>query len=400
MLPPVCEALNIDASPVGGWMISSLNRLKEKASDYQFAVATIWNKPNFKDILVEGVTYFLLPAKVQSSSKYDSSLEFYWQKIKEIFNPDIVHVHGTEFSYGLSYVKACGNHNVIASIQGIVSVIARYYTTGIEYNYVNRPLTLRDFIKRTSIANEQTGFEKRGKNEIEFIRSLNHIIGRTEWDKAHSYAINPQITYHHCGETLRSSFYEHKWRYEDCEPHSIFISQASYPIKGLHILLKALPLVLNQYPDSKIYVAGDNIIDVSYFRMSGYAKYLKDIIKENHLEGKVLFTGSLNEQQMCERYLKSNVFVCPSSIENSPNSLGEAQLLGMPYIASFVGGIPEIVNWNPEALYRFEEYEMLASKIVHIFDARDGFKDLSDLSIYDGNHNCQNLIGIYSKMGN
>ena len=56
---------------------------------------------------------------------------------------------------------------------------------------------------------------------------------------------------------------------------------------------------------------------------------------------------------MCDRYLKSNLFVCCSAIENSPNSLGEAQLLGMPYVASFVGGVPEIAGMNADVLYRF-----------------------------------------------
>ena len=76
------------------------------------------------------------------------------------------------------------------------------------------------------------------------------------------------------------------------------------------------------------------------------------------------FTGMLDEKAMCDRYLKSNLFVCCSAIENSPNSLGEAQLLGMPYVASFVGGVPEIAGMNADVLYRFEETEMLAKKYV------------------------------------
>lgn len=101
---------------------------------------------------------------------------------------------------------------------------------------------------------------------------------------------------------------------------------------------------------------------------------------------------------MCEYYLRSNVFICPSSIENSPNSLGEAQLLGMPYIASFVGGIPEIVNWNPSILYRFEEYEILAQKICKIFENKDNFTDMCDLTRYDANINCSTLLGIYDEI--
>jgi glycosyltransferase involved in cell wall biosynthesis len=45
---------------------------------------------------------------------------------------------------------------------------------------------------------------------------------------------------------------------------------------------------------------------------------------------------------MRDRYLSSALFVCPSTIENSPNSLGEAMLLGMPCISADVGGVRSI----------------------------------------------------------
>ena len=47
---------------------------------------------------------------------------------------------------------------------------------------------------------------------------------------------------------------------------------------------------------------------------------------------------------MREEYLKCGMFVCPSSIENSPNSIVEAALMGAPVIASRVGGIPDVLE--------------------------------------------------------
>jgi len=71
---------------------------------------------------------------------------------------------------------------------------------------------------------------------------------------------------------------------------------------------------------------------------------------------------------MAGYYQNSHVFVCPSSIENSSNSLCEAQLTGTPVVASFVGGIPDLVIHNETGLlYRFEEYEMMAYQIKKIF---------------------------------
>lgn len=398
MLPSICKELNLSIPAVGGWMFSSLKLLMHH-SNHEYAVATVYSGMNLISKSIDGVTYYLLPLKGKSKTTYNPHLEKYWFDINTSFKPDVVHIHGSEFPHGLSFVKANGPKGVVVSIQGIISTYAGYYIAGIDYKEIKNCLTIRDFLKNDSILRGQQKFEKRGELEIQLLKSIHHIIGRTEWDKAHCWALNPEAQYHHCGEILRTSFYNNKWKYDNCEPHSIFVSQGNYPIKGLHMLLKAMPLILREYPDAKVYVAGNNIMEVPFYRLSGYAKYLKNLMKELHLDGKVSFTGLLDEQQMCERYLKSNVFVCPSSIENSPNSLGEAQLLGMPYVASFVGGVPEIVNWNSEVLYRFEEYEMLASKICKIFETNH-FIDKADLSIYNGNSNCKDLLSIYSEIAN
>lgn len=401
MLPPICEALGRPVPSVGGWLYSSLKRVTDAPDISNIAVATVYNGKDFIKRNVDGIIYYLLPLNGKSTIKYNPHLEQYWQNIKEDFKPDVVHIHGSEYPHGLAYVNACGSRGVVVSLQGIISCCARYYAAGIGYRSVKNCLTFRDFVKRSGIFKEQQDFERRGKYEIELLQSINHIIGRTDWDKAHSQAINPTAHYHYCGETLRDSFYNHKWDYSNCEPHSIFVSQASYPIKGLHILLKALPLILRQYPDTKVYVAGSDPTSLPWWRITGYGKYLKTLISGLKLHGKVIFTGMLDEQAMADRYLKSNIFVCCSAIENSPNSLGEAQLLGMPYVASFVGGVPEIVNYNPSVLYRFEEYEMLAKRICKVFSLNANVKPIKfSKQKYDPAINLELLKGIYSSILN
>ena len=398
IMPTLAKAKGMDITAVGGWMYSSLKRLKDSAP-INIAVATVYNGNKFDITEIDDIIYYLLPMHGRSSFKYNPKLEHYWVQVQNNFQPDIVHIHGSEFPHGLAYVRACGAQGVLVSLQGIVSCIARYYAAGIDYKSIKKCLTFRDVVKNDDIYKGQESFVKRGILEIELLQRVNHIIGRTDWDKAHAWTINPNAKYHYCGETLRDSFYHHKWSYDACEPHTMFVSQASYPIKGLHILLKAMPLVLKKYPDAKIYVAGGDPTSAPWWRIGGYGKYLKQRIADLRLKDKVIFTGMINEEQMCQRYLKSNVFVCCSAIENSPNSLGEAQLLGMPYVASFVGGVPEIANWNPDVLYRFEEYEMLAVKICNFFSQEHNFIPLDfDASRYDGLRNTSNLISIYNKI--
>ena len=51
-----------------------------------------------------------------------------------------------------------------------------------------------------------------GVIEEQYLHSINHVIGRTRWDHDHVWAINENVKYHFCNETLRKSFYtSNKW---------------------------------------------------------------------------------------------------------------------------------------------------------------------------------------------
>lgn len=99
-----------------------------------------------------------------------------------------------------------------------------------------------------------------GAFEIKALQKVRHVIGRTTWDRACTYQINPDAQYYFCNETLRGEFYKHNWDICQCERHAIFVSQGSYPIKGLHFMLEAMTLILKHFPNTKLYVGGQNII--------------------------------------------------------------------------------------------------------------------------------------------
>lgn len=391
-----------DLKASGGWMLGAANALLDR-QDVELHVATT-SRNVCKLNMLKGlkITYYLIPYG-KGNIKYNSEYEHYWRQIKSIVQPDIVHIHGTEFSHGLAYMKACGVDNVVISIQGLTSAYYYYYY-GIIKSEIFRNITFRDIIRGT-VLREQRKFKERAKYEIEMIKMTHHIIGRTSWDKSRCWAINPLVKYHFCNETLRSEFYSgNHWEYEKCIKHSIFLSQAGYPIKGLHQVLKAIPLILREFPDTTIRIAGGDITKTDTFkerlRLSGYGKYIKGLILRNGLHDRVIFTGNLNASEMKQEYLRANVFVCPSSIENSPNSLGEAQILGTPCIASYVGGIPDMMRGNEEYLYRFEEIEMLATKICNVFANGMNQTDMRETAHtrHDSEVNTAQLLHIYKSI--
>ena len=103
-------------------------------------------------------------------------------------------------------------------------------------------------------------------------------------------------------------------------------------------------------------------------RSGGYAKYLTDLIKKEGLENHVSSLGILDAARVATELRRANVFVLPSFIENSPNSLAEAMLIGTPSVVSFTGGVPSMVKDGESALcFTPGDSAVLADQIRSIF---------------------------------
>jgi glycosyltransferase involved in cell wall biosynthesis len=389
----------------GGWMLGAAENLV-KQEDVSLVVATV--SPDVKELTnLKGdrIEYYLLPYG-KGNNKYNSEYERYWLEVQKQVKPDIIHIHGSEFTHGLAYVRACGNHHVVVSIQGLVGIYERYYYSGLTKGEILCNFTLRSILGRSSF-NGRRSFYNRGALEKELFQSVEHIIGRTSWDRAHSWAFNPNAQYHKVGETLRPEFYNGQWDFSNCIRHSIFLSQANYSVKGLHMVLRAMPLVLRQFPDAVLRVAGSDITKHNTFKdfvnYTDYGRIIYRMIKDKGLKNVVTFTGPLDGEGMKQEYLLSNVFVCPSTIENSPNSLGEAQILGVPVISSYVGGVVDMMSGDENHLYRFEEIEMLAAKICEVFSAGDNQPQLYKmremaLLRHNPERNNADLLNVYKRI--
>lgn len=409
ILPEIASALGMPVGNMEGWLASMLHELT-KNKGFQFTIATIYDGKEIIRHSINNITYILLPAG-RVSIKYKKAIEPLWKSIVQENSFDIIHIQGTEYTHALSLMNAHPNENYIISIQGMVSVIARYYYSGISIAELLQNITFRDLIRNDMMLTGAKKWKQRGRMEKEYLCKTKYVIGRTTWDMVHSKKINPQLNYYFCNENLRSSFYKSRWNLANIEKHSIFLSQASYPIKGLHMMLRALFVIKKTYPDCTLNIAGRNITKTdtlkSKLTLSGYGKYIQNIIIKYKLSKHIIFTGNLNQKEMAVMYATSHVFACPSSIENSPNSLGEAQLIGTPVVASYVGGVPDMVEHKKTGLlYCFKEYEILADSIMKIF-ADDNLASLLSKNgriiakkRHDAKINAETLSCIYNDMTN
>lgn len=402
LFPQLCQHLGFPIPYVGGWMEAAALNLLQIEPTLKLAVVSFWQKDETKTLDIGKMRFYIVPERAKNRTCYDKSVEMHLLRIKNDFHPDLVHIHGTEYGHSLAWVRACGAKHVVVSIQGLVHFYASFFLGGIDRNVICKNTTFRDVVRADGLLQQQKKMATRGNNELELLSQIENVIGRTSWDRSCVWMVNPKARYYFCNETLRKSFYNIEWRYEECQRYSIFLSQAHYPIKGLHQVIKSLPFVLRDYPDTHVYVAGNDFVHKSWLKKNGYAKYIYQIIKDYHVENHITFLGPLSEKDMVEQYRKANIFICPSAIENSPNSIGEAQLIGTPVISSYVGGSMDMVEDGVSGfLYRFEETPLLALRICQLFGDIDLCKKFSENERcvakcrHNQEDNARTLISIY-----
>lgn len=363
-LPEISAIRKKDEDPFGGWLHQSSMELSQREN---INLTILY--PSIKDthfVMNQGqsISYVAFPRK-QIALKKDLIISFF-----EVHAFDLVHIHGTEQDYHLTFVEILNELNIpyVISIQGVMTKIAEKYSSDLP-EYMMNQQTFRDKIKRDSLKKQQERFSLLAKREQDIIKSSKHVIGRTIFDKEYVLSLNPNISYHHVDESLRKSFYEHTWTYQEDFRYHLFMSQGSYPIKGLHTLLHAMHMLIATYPKLQLHVTGENIFKKGIFhslRRNSYARYILKLIKSYQLENHVSFLGILNEKDMIEVYKNHYVYVLPSYIENSSNSLAEAMILGMPIVSSTEGGSSEFLKHQVSGLY------------VHIYDLDDLYQKLDE----------------------
>jgi glycosyltransferase involved in cell wall biosynthesis len=373
MLPMIAKNLHIEASNKEGWLSGLASAVLERQGENRIELAVAFPAPanlpeETAQAVYDGIRIYRGTATAMGGSLswyafsedavnphlYDERLELQMHYITRDFRPDVVHCFGTEYPHTLAMCRAFPEKNrILVGIQGLCKVYANTYYASLP-DKVIRSVTLRDWLKKDSVQQQKRKFELRGELEQEAVSLAGNVTGRTDWDRHYTAEWNPKAHYFEMNETLRPDFYTEQWSEERCEPHSIFLSQGDYPIKGLHYMLLALPAILKRFPDAKVYVAGNSIVGdgglMKRLKISAYGRYLRGLIKENRLSGHICFLGRLDAEQMKQRYLHSNLFVCCSTIENSPNSLGEAMLLGVPCVSADVGGISSIFTNGQDGL--------------------------------------------------
>ncbi len=388
----------------GGWVEAMCAQL-QKSSEVELAIACKTEAGKQFDAEVNGVRYFSL------SYEGEAALEARCEQILGVWKPELVHIEGTEFLHAklmLQVAKRLGIPSVV-SLQGILNG---------QYQYQCGQLPMEDLMTSASFSGQcaawtlllrkRLWYQKRLRHEKETLILADHFLGRTTWDQAHAYAVNPQAGYHFCPRILRQPFYTHTWQPENIERHSLYVGNGYSASKGLHFMLMAMPQLIREYPDVKLYIAGHYPYkehDKRPFFKKGYAGYLRKLVQKLGIGDHVIFTGPLSDEQVVQRLSKTHVYVLCSTIENSPNTLGEAMLVGTPCVAAYVGGVSDMAADGKEALFfRNDDPQLLAWNVKRIFDNADLALSLSQNAqkkariTHDPQKNATYLLNAYRRI--
>lgn len=326
----------------GGW-ISSLETELRKNIDLTLAVSFILDDQSFK-VIKDGVTYYPIACKQTSGYRLhlysllnnldniDQRIVEKCLKVIEDFKPDIIHVFGSEGCFGI--ISKHTSIPVILHIQGILQPIFNAFLPPMMSwrDYYFSDCHIQGIIKRIS---QHSRWRHNCKREKEIFKNIHYYCGRTLWDKKITELLCPQSKYFEVNEILRGSFY--------LPSHHIFPSKltlisiiSDIPFKGMDVILKTANILHNQYKtDLQWFVYGIND-----------AKAFERLTNIRCADVGVKLCGVADETTLRDALLNATAFLSLSYIDNSPNSLCEAQILGCPVIATNVGGKASLVSDN------------------------------------------------------
>ena len=412
-IPAAAAACGLAANEVGGgWLTGQLTALRALPGAPELTVCSVDARVQApKTGAADGVRFRLLPAGDQAA--FSALLR------EDRF--DLVHIWGTEYpaARALHAAALAAGVPALVGIQGVMADCAAHLCDGVPEKYRRSCFVQRGIdriVPGALLDGLQAHFDALAAGEAALLREARFVTGRTAFDKAAAARLAPRARYFVCNETLRPAFYKGPaWRPRTfgAAPR-LLMSQGNYPLKNLHTVLQALPALRRRWPGLTLAVAGWPPLDKGPLLrpvidwMFPYQRYCKRLIRTLGLEGCVRYTGPLDEAAMKQAYLDADLYLLPSSSENSPNSLGEAMLLGLPCVASAAGGIPDMLADGREgALYAPPgDAAALTGAVLRVLGAPDAGAALGAAAqaraqkTHDPAANARALAGIYTAILN
>lgn len=357
----------------GGWL-ASLKKEIIKCSDVTLGIA-FCKEHCFQKVVQDNISYYVVPN--YHKSRKDKYLDFihikdvtrdeiqwshYENQLKMViddFKPDVIEIFGSEFYFSLA-ARVSKHIPTVLHFQGILSLsIYIFLPPGIsKWQYIMSGKGLKGKYNNFQYL---AYWQRSAYREKAVLKAVPHVIGRTDWDKQAIAVLNPNAKYHYGGEILRDVFYENK---ERTIPSKITISSTiSFPTyKGYDVILKVANILKNELHLDFVWNVYGNI----------NPDFMEKQVGLRHEGVDVRLCGVASPTQLRDALLESTMYFHPSYTENSPNSVCEAQILGVPVVASRVGGTDSLVEHGKTGfLYPVTDPYIAAYYIMYLVDNPD-----------------------------
>ncbi len=367
----------------GGWQ-DSLERIVCTCTDVKLTISFIGERNNAGRKQVGNIDY--IPMNLNYSFKdiiwnkftnatEISHIEREMQKVMELVQPDLIQVFGTEWPFGR--IAKFTKIPVVVHIMGsLIPYMNAQYPPFFSYKDLWKSY---DFLKPKQCLDaflnhiKGKGCEKR---EMEIWKHVKYYMGRTQWDCALSRVMHPGRSYFHVDEALRESFLhgKNKWKGFDNRKIRLISTGCSSFWKGPDMLLKVAKVLTDLKVDFEWQVAGY----MSPILRKAVEKKLKTSFEENH----VTFLGFTKPETLTKILCESTMYVHTAYVENSPNSICEAQCLGLPIVSTNVGGISSLVeNGEESVLVPANDPWQMADAIMELASDKDKMLSFSAKNI-------------------
>lgn len=350
-----------------GWVPSLAAAVRIHAPEIRLTIGC--DGPNGAKSTVDGVDYFSIDCRRIRAEDL--------RRLVADIKPDLVHFHGSENIFP-SFPREtwCGTP-VVMSLQGVINGYYPHYMGDLLPGELKPYLGIvRRLGVGGGVARHADGWRiGMAETERRAFRNVSHVLGRTWWDRAWTGYLNPAATYHEVGELMRPEFHEVRRVPEAVVRHRIYCSAAlGQPLKGGQWLLRAVAALRRKYPDVRLRIANGEWCRRPTglwrsLRQPQYARYIWHLIEDLRIEDCVDLLPALSAVEVAEELRMAEVFCLPSLVENSPNSLGEAMLAGVPSVVTDVGGMTSMLKHAEEGLVvPSGDPAVLAAAIAELFD--------------------------------
>ncbi|MBK8505597.1 MAG: glycosyltransferase family 4 protein [Saprospiraceae bacterium] len=339
---------------VGTSWIEAMEELINQQEDIELAIAFTWRTNTIDSFTIDEsrTRYFAMPRRPQNKwinlarqflclPEPESAVDDCLTVVQQ-FKPDIVHFFGTETLFPLVIPKLDMPH--IIWFQGNLTVYQKKWHAGISVWQSFRTEKIKDVLLGRTDLHFYLLYNKFVARETRIFNQAKNFIGRTAWDRRLVSTMAPNAQYFHCDEIMRPIFYRHVWKPNPIQDKYILVSTFRDNLyKGLETAMQAFKILTD---------LTDRPIEWRIIGVPEHSHYEKVCRKVSGLGSTPDFKimGLKSASEIINIFSDATLFVHPSHIDNSPNSVCEAMLYGIPVVATNVGGIPSIVKDNTEGL--------------------------------------------------